>query len=1070
MVRERQWRTTSLYAALEARRPDGAHCIRLLEACMDDIEDLLHSGGGGASEDFTLHDDGHAFRVAQRMSDILGEQLARISVYDLTMLLLSAYLHDIGMTPARPRVDAHFAYLRRGDRSRLDDNEVRSLQKWLDDFHGGLVPPVIGDAANPEGERFLRLLMAHYARSRHNDWSEAWIRERLADERDPYYGWLEDLVRLCRSHHEGYERLRGDDFDPQLIGSPAGYLHLRHCACILRVADVLEFDPERTPDVVFEHRGIDESSAIYWRKDHALAFELVNGAVVINARPPNAYIHRAVLETIDGVNHELDLCRRLAEEKPFEVPPTRGNPLPNEWPLEPRVSASITPLADSYEYVDGTFRPDVERVLALLGGVELYGTPWAAARELVQNAFDAVRERIARQRLQLQDPFDSRWLAANAEDHQVVVRLETDGDNCWLVCTDSGIGMSKDRIVNQFLVSGHTKRHVDYELERACEARGFVVGRTARFGIGVLSYFLLASELELATRVAPEGLPTEQTALHFETRGVGSFGELRRIHRDAPGTEVRLRLLPSLAAGSAAEVARELETYLRSVIRRVPCRFVVEGCGMDFRVGPGWVAPRLVDPAASRRGGAASRSTPAGPVTAMDPEDLTGALTVTPELTAEPEWLEAEGEVRDLGCFRAAVPCFDIGGGRCLLAPVDSPTHDDAGTSDLVFLLPATIRTMSWNGMWVEERHNTPESEHGRRDEAAIAGHTQPTAAETWAAVQQTEHGVAGLSFGPSMLLARSSPKDNRFGVLDVDWTSDGSGTLAVHRTSLTLSGRARAALEDVDKATTALAREFALNEPGEYALLNRLVANVELDGKTPVHWSCAVRGRAEWQEVSFPAVLDTGWGVVGTEEAIWHEHPVTRLRPIRTAENRTYVWPFAPTKVVESAGPSGRSFRLLWDNAEALVLPEVVPPPTAEFPPAWSNVVATVVEGPILNSTHPLVQLVDDRAWTSVSELVASSPGAIGQLQSPAESAAFLLQVLLLAHDKVPRWNSICRAKPEFAARLWSAVCHADAELLVLRTGRSRPVARYHDSGEEDMTLEVVPPAGDDWTMRLTR
>jgi hypothetical protein len=44
--------------------------------------------------------------------------------------------------------------------------------------------------------------------------------------------------------------------------------------------------------------------------------------------------------------------------------------------------------------------------LELLAGTQLYGTPLAAIRELLQNAFDAVGERIARERLSQPDPVD----------------------------------------------------------------------------------------------------------------------------------------------------------------------------------------------------------------------------------------------------------------------------------------------------------------------------------------------------------------------------------------------------------------------------------------------------------------------------------------------------------------------------------------------------------------------------------------------------------------------------------------------------------------------------------------
>ena len=77
---------------------------------MPDIQHILVSGGT-SPKDFTLHDAAHSFRVAQTMLQIIGECLGVLSVFDLSLLLGAAYLHDIGMTPEFKKVDAHFRFL-----------------------------------------------------------------------------------------------------------------------------------------------------------------------------------------------------------------------------------------------------------------------------------------------------------------------------------------------------------------------------------------------------------------------------------------------------------------------------------------------------------------------------------------------------------------------------------------------------------------------------------------------------------------------------------------------------------------------------------------------------------------------------------------------------------------------------------------------------------------------------------------------------------------------------------------------------------------------------------------------
>jgi len=73
-----------------------------------DIERVL-SSAGTSPLDFTLHDAEHSFRVAEWMAKIVpGDVLEKLSGYELALLLLSAYLHDIGMTPEQARVQRHW--------------------------------------------------------------------------------------------------------------------------------------------------------------------------------------------------------------------------------------------------------------------------------------------------------------------------------------------------------------------------------------------------------------------------------------------------------------------------------------------------------------------------------------------------------------------------------------------------------------------------------------------------------------------------------------------------------------------------------------------------------------------------------------------------------------------------------------------------------------------------------------------------------------------------------------------------------------------------------------------------
>ena len=386
-AKDENWESTRLWCAIEESTDSEAESVRtLLKKVIPDVEVVL-SKGGTSPTDFTLHDEGHAFRVAQTMTKIVPHDvLSKLSIYELMLLLLSAYLHDIGMTPAKKKVYEHYSYLLTGDSNDLDARAKAEFQSWLDYQGSNIEPPLTRGTPSREQLEQAELLTTHYCRFKHNDWSEDWIRQHLSEYRIVGYSyWLEDLILLCRSHHETYKDLVGDKFKPRKIGQPFRIVHLRYLACVLRISDVLEFDPKRTPDVIFRHRDVSEGSRIFWHKE--ISSEFSSEEIKVSARPSNAYIHRALEETVEQIDAELRICRKIADELHFSKIPQLQGDSPHRWDLPASSNASIEPSENTYEYINGAFRPNTERLLKLLSGVELYKDPLAAVRELLQKCF-----------------------------------------------------------------------------------------------------------------------------------------------------------------------------------------------------------------------------------------------------------------------------------------------------------------------------------------------------------------------------------------------------------------------------------------------------------------------------------------------------------------------------------------------------------------------------------------------------------------------------------------------------------------------------------------------------------
>ncbi len=178
------------------------------------------------------------------------------------------------------------------------------------------------------------------------------------------------------------------------------------------------------------------------------------------------------------------------------------------------------------------FQVDLRGVVDLLSH-HLYASPRVYVRELLQNATDAITAR------RTADP------AAPAG----LVELETRADGALLV-HDNGIGLSEPE-VHTFLASvGRTSKRDELGF-----ARQDYLGQ---FGIGLLSCFMVAEGIEVATRSAGGG-----PAVRWTGYGDGRYTvEVGEEFRAAAGTTVTLRARPGNAHWlEPAEVERLARNY-----------------------------------------------------------------------------------------------------------------------------------------------------------------------------------------------------------------------------------------------------------------------------------------------------------------------------------------------------------------------------------------------------------------------------------------------------------------------------------------------------------------------------
>ncbi|MEU6038765.1 HSP90 family protein [Actinomadura sp. NPDC047616] len=210
--------------------------------------------------------------------------------------------------------------------------------------------------------------------------------------------------------------------------------------------------------------------------------------------------------------------------------------------------------------MEQAFQVDLRGVVDLLSR-HLYSSPRVYLRELLQNAVDAIT---------------ARGGAGGT------VRIETGGGR--LRVHDDGVGLTEDEVHRLLATIGRSSKRDELGF-----ARHDFLGQ---FGIGLLSAFLVADEIEVETRSARAA---DAAAVRWTGLADGRY-RVEPGGRDEPGTTVTLRPRPGSAELLEPAVVGELARAYGSLL---PVTVTVDGVEITGDGAP-WLAAHP-DPARRRR-------------------------------------------------------------------------------------------------------------------------------------------------------------------------------------------------------------------------------------------------------------------------------------------------------------------------------------------------------------------------------------------------------------------------------------------------------------------------------------
>lgn len=500
---------------------------------------------------FSMHDASHADAVLSKMEMLLGERVRKLSPTDTWLLLHTAYAHDLGMVVEWEALEARWAetdfqeelsYL-----ETLQDEDLCKAVEFVRQTH-----ELTKEQTWPlEASRYVRLINAALFRGKHAQMSENYI-DFTAPELGLDIGHnnliqprlVKLLGQICQLHTEPLDKILQLDYETN--GFDADYAHPRFAAMMLQLGDLLDVDNGRFNAGAEAVSGGLPQTSIPHREKHEATTHLLVTPKEISFRSdcPDTEAYCEARNFVSWLEQEVDfLTKNWAKIVPED--------LGGYAPRFDNKKLLIKGVPDIQGVAGLRFEISQDKAFQMMEGGNIYSSPLAFLREVLQNAEDASK-------LQLWEDLCSQtyqaWMGAMDEAHlqklqpyeipekvyenyPITVNVSAMGaDRLRIEISDRGTGISVESFKQMC--------HVGQSNESSKRLRDTIrkmpnwLRPTAGFGIGLQSIFLVTDQFTIDTG-------TGQEAFHavVYSKRKGGYLQLQRVKGFKPrGTTICIEL------------------------------------------------------------------------------------------------------------------------------------------------------------------------------------------------------------------------------------------------------------------------------------------------------------------------------------------------------------------------------------------------------------------------------------------------------------------------------------------------------------------------------------------------
>lgn len=497
-----------LVAKNESKINQELSYVKLLE----DLRDVVSIEVSRINElfpEYTPHDENyHLKRLFFIADELLGDNLInQMNATELFLLAVSLYAHDWGMAISLEEKNIILnGESENNDKFCLLDDECARIINFCKERE-----TTTASLGIEHWREYVRLTHAFRSGKRIRRHFET-INLGIADY----------ACRICEGHWLDFNIIEDYTSYPTNASINRDVVNVKAITLYVRLVDLLDLGEDRTPFILWKFVAPRNSfSKMEWQKHRCLQpvtfpkyqngrYIQVDGStndhnVYMSIKDMERYINDQfrlssdIINRMNHIYHKLDISHI-------------------SW----RIAATgFKPIAVQFEF-------ERNRMFDILGDDIYNGNPYVFVRELLQNAIDAIQMRI-----EILNKFNDVTFCPRID-----INIEEDFEKYIVQVSDNGIGMDEYIIKNYLAVAGRS-----YYKSSDFRKEGVEMDPISRFGIGILSCFMVADYIEIETRREPN-MNGESESLRISIPAKENYFKISRESKQInPGTTFRVFVL-----------------------------------------------------------------------------------------------------------------------------------------------------------------------------------------------------------------------------------------------------------------------------------------------------------------------------------------------------------------------------------------------------------------------------------------------------------------------------------------------------------------------------------------------